>query len=959
MILKRNMLALALASAGICAASAAYATDNAAAQATSGNTQASQDQTSTDTKDVAAKKQAQADAKKATELNSITVTGFSKSVVQAIDIKRDADTIQDVVTAADINGLPDISISDALSRLPGVSSERIDGQSSAINIRGLSGDFVETTLNGREQAATSGSRVTQFDQYPSELINQAAVYKSPKASLIEGGVAGTVDMQTVNPLSNAKQYVTNFNLRGSYNDRSSETDGAPSNGYRLSASFQGKFLDNTLGAAVGFAEMYQPHVADQFNGLAYSGQKDVNGDGKNEYTSEGFELQQNGGTERRKGYMATLEWRPTDSFRLKGDGFYSNFDNNSFGRGFRVKTLSDGIITNPTIQNNGSVTGGTVTQQGLDANGKPKDPYYVVQTTNDDNDTKTSVASFGLNAVWTGGPWTITGDVGFSRATSDFTNGVSWGLMFDGLNTANPTPVTNESVSYLLKNLNIPSVQFDRDYTNYDNMGLGKVGIYPYVYKDKSRAARLDVRYDLTDNSFFSAFEGGARYSERRYSADRSIWEYGNDFGVYSNGQVPLTLNSGDSHKVCFKGNLSSFPCFLSINSLQVLAENGITPNPGKEWANDWTEIQSGSVDEDIMAAYLQADIDTQVGGRRLDGNFGVRMVHSSQFANGLQNMGNGQGIPLTDDRGVVSNNYLPVRRGKKYTDWLPSVNLNYHFDDENQLRFAAAKVMSRPPLNKLMSGGGSWIDGNKYNMWGNTSPFLDPFYAKQFDLSFEHYMPDASGAWSAALFYKHIDSFIEDRTIDPFDFAAAGIQVPINPSTGQPYENGQYQTAVNNDKGGYVRGIELAYSQVFNFLPGAWKGLGFTGSYSYSQSKVKLTSTLAGQPQEIGLPGLSPKVINATLFYGYKGFDTRVSVRYRDRFVATQMAINTQTVYYAPETVVDYQASYNFGNGLSMLFQVQNLTDQPTRTYFGYEQQTGTLQWFGRQYYMGVSYTF
>jgi TonB-dependent receptor len=411
----------------------------------------------------------------------------------------------------------------------------------------------------------------------------------------------------------------------------------------------------------------------------------------------------------------------------------------------------------------------------------------------------------------------------------------------------------------------------------------------------------------------------------------------------------------------CFKGNLSDFPCFLSVNSLAARQENGITPNPTRQWANDWTQIQSATVSENVLAAYVMADVDTMIGDHNLTGNFGVRMVRSSQYSEGLQNIGDGSAPPLTDGLGVVSTNYLMVRRGKKYTDYLPSLNLNYHFDDANQLRFAAAKVMSRPPLNKLMAGGGSWIDGNKYNMWGNTSPFLDPFYAKAYDLSFEHYMDDNSGAIAAALFYKHIDSFIEDRTIDPFDFAAAGIKVPINPTTGQPYENGQYQTAVNNNKGGYVRGIELDYSKVFKSLPGAWSGLGFTGSFAYSQSKVTETSTLGGTPMQIGLPGLSPRVINGTLFYGYKGFDTRLSARYRDRFVSNQMSEDSQTVYYAPETVVDYQASYAFQSGslkgLSLLFQVSNLTDQPTRTYFGSEDLTGTLQWFGRQYYVGFTY--
>ncbi|WP_082520181.1 TonB-dependent receptor [Rhodanobacter sp. Root480] len=949
MVFKRNVLALALASVGFCAASSSYATP----QVNDGNDQATQAAASSDVATAKAKAQAKED-QHVKNMSTITVTGFSRSIETSIDVKRYADTVVDVVTAADIGGLPDVSISDALTRLPGISAERINGEASAINIRGMSGGFVETTLNGREQGATSGSRVIQFDQYPSEMISQATVYKSPKASLIEGGVAGTVAMETANPLENSKQYSAVFNLRGSYNDRGNETDGANPRGYRASASFQGKFLNNTLGLGLGVAQMYQPHVADQFNGLAYNGSKDVDGDGVNDYTSEGFEMQQNGGSARRNGYMAVAVWEPSDSFTLKADGFYSHFDATNFGRGFRVKTLSNGIITNPHLQPDGQVTGGTVTTD-------PSNPYYTIQTTNDDDSTVTSVLSGGLNATWRTGSWTIAGDVGMSRAKSDMTNAVSWTLPFNGLGTDSPTVANDLSATYQLKNLNIPDVSFNRDLTDRNQMALAKVGVYPYIYEDTTKAAKLDVQYDLFNNSVISAIQAGARYSERRYEADRAIWEYGNDFGQYANGQVPLALNDGNSHTACFKGNLSGFPCFLSVNSLAVLEENGITPTPTRQWANDWTQIQSATVSENVLAAYVMADVDTMIGDHNLTGNFGVRMVRSSQYSEGLQNIGDGSAPPLTDGLGVVSTNYLMVRRGKKYTDYLPSLNLNYHFDDANQLRFAAAKVMSRPPLNKLMAGGGSWIDGNKYNMWGNTSPFLDPFYAKAYDLSFEHYMDDNGGAIVAALFYKKIDSFIEDRTIDPFDFAGAGIQVPINPTTGAPYENGQYQTAVNNDKGGYVRGIELDYSKVFKSLPGAWSGLGFTGSFAYSQSKVTETSTLGGTPVQIGLPGLSPRVINGTLFYGHKGFDTRLSARYRDRFVSNQMSEDSQTVYYAPETVVDYQASYAFqsGNlkGLSLLFQVSNLTDQPTRTYFGSEDLTGTLQWFGRQYYVGFTY--
>lgn len=127
----------------------------------------------------------------------IIVTGFRASVENSIAAKRESNFIVDVVTADDIAGLPDVSIAESLARLPGVTSQRTGGQASAINIRGLSQDLVSATLNGREQVATSGNRVIEFDQYPSELISQAAVYKTPLASHIEGGIAGKVELKTV------------------------------------------------------------------------------------------------------------------------------------------------------------------------------------------------------------------------------------------------------------------------------------------------------------------------------------------------------------------------------------------------------------------------------------------------------------------------------------------------------------------------------------------------------------------------------------------------------------------------------------------------------------------------------------------------------------------------------------------------------------------------------------------
>ncbi len=904
----------------------------------------------------------------------VIVKGFRRSLVNAIDVKRQSDTVVEVISADDIGGLPDVSIADALSRLPGVSSVRTGGQAGNINIRGLSGDFVFATLNGREQVSPSLSRSVEFDQFPSELIYEASVYKTPKASHIEGGVAGTVELKTVSPLDMDQPHSVNVNLRGSFNDRADEVSDANEYGYRFSGSYQGKFADDTIGIALGYSRLFQPDVATQFVGLAYaSPQVDFNDDGVNDAVSEGFELQHLGGEETRDGGMATIQWEPNENFTMQLDLYGSKFDSESFARGFRVKTLHDvnwnpgASIVDPIVVNDAVVGGRFYRDINNEFDAPPlagAQNTWLVQTTNDDNTDYDKVFSSGLYVEWIAGSWTVSADLSNSRAESEFVNGVNWALAFEDANVATPVIDDNIWVDYQLNGINLPDVTFSRGYTDLDSVMLAKAGIYPYENTDEINAIRLDFEYDF-DSGFISSVEFGARYTDRKYTADRSVFEYGNDFGQYgTTGEAPLRLTDELVTIESFDGEFSQYPDYLAIDLDRALNAwlGAGNYEPVQSWDSNWTMVLSGDVNEEVVAAYVMANLDTELFGVPLTGNIGIRVVDSDQSSDGLQQLGNGLGDPIADGRGVISNDYVRTTQGKTYTDYLPSINLNFHLTDSDQLRFAAASVMARPPINKLKAGGGSWIDDGQdtFNVWGSNSPLLDPFYADQYDLSYEHYFDESDGAFVVAVFYKDIESFIEDITIDPFDFAAAGIPIPeINPNTGNPLRNGQYQTAVNNDEGGYVRGFEVSYTQTFSNLPNFLSGLGFTGSYSHNDTEVSRTSALGGTPREIGLPGLSPNIFSGTLFYDYEGFSTRVNYRYREEFVAEQVAVETQEVFYADETVVDFQASYSFDIGLDLVFQVNNLTDEPTRTYFSTEAQTGTIQYFGRQYFFGVNYSF
>lgn len=940
------------------------------------------------------------------EVEVIEVKGFSTSLIKSLNQKRFTDTVSEQLSADDLGGLPDVSMADALTRLPGISAVRTGGQAAEINIRGLAGDFVFSTLNGREQVSTSGNRSIEFDQYPSELINSAAVYKSPKASLIEGGVAGTVELVTASPLSNDKQHTFGANIRGMFNDRASEVSDAEEYGNRLSFSYQGKFADDTLGVALGYARLFQPSVATQYIGLAPGGLLS----GTDFIPSEGFEIQHKGGEETRNGYMAAIEWAPHEDFTLKADGFLSRFDSKQFARGYRVKLESTqssyaNLVTTP----DNYVTGGTFYRNDNSAT--------RVEIVNDDNQDFDEVASFGIKGDWNiSDNWSMSFDASYSSAESDFRNGLLWSLVAEDATVDNPVFDENVSIVYQNNGLNLPNVGFSQAdaFSDINRVMVSKYGIYPYQNEDEIEAFRLDFKYQM-DNDFISSIEFGARYSDRTYSNDRSVFEYGSDSG-FPNSAPPLRLTEDMVEVVNWQGDFGYFPSYLSIDldkALNAWFPSGI-PQPVQTWGTSnpgvinsptpglgpntaWSITESGSVFEEVTSAYVMANIDAELGDIPVSGNVGLRMVDTKQSSTVLQDV---QGDPLqgaqyiVDDAGLINDQFAALIIGDSYTDYLPSLNLNFKLTDNDQIRFAAAKVMGRPPINRLFANANvrvSDVFGSidedtgdivltnptaEINGSSTNSPFLRPFYADQYDISYERYFDESDGAFVFALFYKNIQSFIDTTATRPYDFAANGFDVPSevvvtvtnedglaeldgngDPITVTiPTENGTYTTAQNNSEGGYIRGVEVAYTEVYSMLPGMWSGLGVNASFSYTESEIQRTT---GNGVFTGnLPGLSEQVASVTLFWEYEGFESRISTRYRNPFVSKQVGVNEQTVNYDGETVVDLQASYDINDNLSVLFQANNLTDAPTKSYFGNESLTGTIQYFGTQYFLGMTYS-
>ncbi len=905
------------------------------------------------------------------ETETIVVRGFRASLESAIENKRNASTIIESISAEDIGRLPDISIAEALARLPGISSQRITGQSSAINIRGLSQSLTFATLNGREQVTPNGNRAIEFEQFPSELIAGADVYKSPQANLIEGGLAGTVALKTVRPLDRPGRTAT-FNIRGIYNDRADEIFDADSTGYRLSASYVDQFANDTIGIAIGYARLEQPDVATRFVGFDYQGaSNDFNGDGVNDAASFGFETEEEGGTDTRDGVIGTLQWRPNEIFNWEVDAYYSRFESESFGRGIRVigpQEINSGntAIANPVVINN-AVVGGLLSRNvgapTVDGGGFG----LTFQGINDNQFDEDELISIGSRASVTLDRWAFAADFTYSSAESFFANEVSAILPIVGFNGNNADgvpqadiPIMGDDfvVDYRLNGTNLPDIAFGNDFTDRTVWQLSRFGAFPFDNEDELIAIQGDTKFDANWGPLAS-IEVGLRYSEREASQFRESIDFGNDAGFFQFAQNPLTpivLTPENSSIESFSGDFAAagFPDFLVVEDPRALVAQQVGPIT-LDQSQGFTQTDSFTLNEDVLAGYFQFNLDTQVANLPVTGNVGVRVVNTDQSS--LSQAAAAAGADAT---------------GIDFTEVLPALNLVFRLTDNDQLRFGASRALSRPPITDLGAGFTFLFNetANRLELSGSGNPTLEPFIANQVDVSYEHYF-DGGGIITLAAFYKDLESFVFDDVDENVDFSDI-LAANLTDEELAQFENALAELGAStvgavfgpvNGQGGYIAGVEIAGTYTFDFLPYPFDGFGLTANYAYTDSEVEIPDSISGTDIQLPLPGLSDHVFNSTVFYELNDFAARLGLRYRSEFVSPQVGINQQLPFTDDELVLDFQSSYDiqtpFGEGLTLLFQANNLTDEETATFFGTEAQTGTIQNFGRTFFFGFSYTY
>lgn len=877
-----------------------------------------------------------ASAAEEAELDEVIVTGLRQSIESAQQIKRNAEQIVDSIAAVDITALPDRTVTEALQRIPGIAidhlfapgdTNRFSAEGSGVVIRGMT--QVRSELNGRDVFSARNTRGLSFEDVPSELMAGVDVYKNPSADMIEGGIAGTVNLRTRKPFDSSGM-VFGATASINYGDfaEKSKPQGSLlfSNRWDTGIGEMGLLVNAayselaTRTDSIQFGRPFRRDVTELMGSASHSTNcpSMAGGTFSCVYLPAGARWSELDFDRERIGGAIAFQWRPSDRTELNLQMLHSDYKMNwtEHSAWFQAGAYDTAIApgTTATFDSAGNFVSGRLVTTNADLTWVD-DPLLA--------DTVRILQPGGAH-IPTGATTRMaemhqrTTDVGFNFRF-DATDKLSFS--FDAqyvkaqadnydytVNTAVWPDALDVDLSGSLPRVSVVGGDHMLDPANYywaagmdnaqDNVG-------------DQRSARLDVDYQI-ESGWLQSVRGGVRISDRSATNKDTgynwqpitEWWMGNSAGGWP-GQVAPLDRYLTSHSRLFafddfyrgKTNLPGGLWVANDDLVRNLKNNGDLlaqaqiNGPGSGWQPDtFSPADANRQSEDTYAGYLLLRFAGDLGSTPLDGNIGVRYVKTETAASGYVQQPDWTSYALLapDIAALGTDESIPVTQEGGYSDVLPSLNLRLKLTPDLQWRFAFSKAIARPTFDQLranLSLGGdvdelydnstdppTLISQTVTSFTGNGgNPWLKPMRATQFDTALEWYFAQ-QGSLTATAFYKDVK-----------DYFISGTQ-----RQGYFGRDWLVQTTINGDKG-VIRGFEVGYSQFFDFLPGLLRGLGFQGNYTYVDSKGAPGPT-AGDTTPPGLPleGLSPKAYNAMLMYQRGPIEARLAYNWRERWLLT-----------------------------------------------------------------------
>ncbi|WP_026172988.1 TonB-dependent receptor [Asticcacaulis benevestitus] len=545
-------------------------------------------------------------------------------------------------------------------------------------------------------------------------------------------------------------------------------------------------------------------------------------------------------------------------------------------------------------------------------------------------------------------------------------------------------------------------------------------------------ALRADMSYDFADHSWFKDIKFGARYSERNQTNDTANQNWAGVAPPWSGdgatpfSALPAGMTEVDDYKDFFRGGLVqgnntkfvyiSRDYLLNYDKMAQFFKDNSAPGTGivrdAGWAPRVPMFPSDNhseITEKTTNFYVQLDFDHDLGnGQSLEGNFGVRYAKTD-----LQSSGNLVFVPFAadatctpgkDDNDVVTTPYAcshnspqeflpgtaaylqgaaqPINYSKGDTHVLPSFNIKWNLNEDMLIRFGASQNLTRPNIADLRAFN-NYSAGTTTVQWpaghcvaigqpetcndgfqnvtltainvGGGNPRLRPTTSDNFDLSYEWYFP--SGNITTAVFTKKLQDVIQGGSESLGSVTLDGKTVPIT-----------YSGQMNTQKVD-VSGVELAYQQFYDFLPGIFSHLGAQANFTYIDASTSpdKSCTNNGEPCRFNITdlfGQSKYLANLVGIYQDDKFEARLAYSWRSRYLIVKGDYMTgNPTYNEPTGFLDGSLKWNVNEHLQLHTSAENLLDTTTKAVMQVDAAGHTLPRFAikndRRIVVGLRYIY
>ena len=653
-------------------------------------------------------------------LDALEVRAQFESQVRAIDLKRSSDAIQDGISSDSMGQYPDKNVGESLSRLPGISVTRDQGEGRYVVVRGLDAALNSVTVDGIALGTPEdSSRAAPLDVIPTDSTERLTVIKAPTPDMPGDSIGGAIQVESASGFDRDGR---SLRIKGELGRQSLSGEVSPKGSFNFSDVYNDTF-------AVAFGASYQQRTYESDN---IEAEYDYYDDDSTDLMAIEVQQRKYYINRERTGVNLNLDWRPDadNSYYLRT--LYTDFTD-AETRQNSIIPLGEGDIA--------SVDGKVFGIEGID----PGDFSRRVRWRTKQEDTFTASAG-GENRF---GASLLDYRVGHTRTRENVADEVEARFSYEG----------DDDVSIVLDQTRpIPRYTIDDSpaggWLRNANYDFNRFVVAPKWVEDDENSAAVNFRYEGASWSIKAGALG--RWRDRSVDVDEKELRRGPGINLGEWSLDPPRYTHGD-----MGDGISSWAMrrYLAAN-LDRYSERpqDVAGNLETSLVEDYT------ASEDILAGYLMGTVD--FGALRVIG--GVRLERTDFDATGNE-------VDIDDDGNLT---WAPRSVNERYSDVLPGLHLRYDMAGDWVLRGAWTETLARPSFGDISPRVRINREDEEVDM-GN--PELDPYRSRNLDLSVERYFGD-SGLVSLAVFDKRIDGYIAQVwTRDNPDWPDYDVSMPVN----------------------------------------------------------------------------------------------------------------------------------------------------------------------------------